>query len=699
MTLAANRSRFTIEVSGSQEPLRVIGFKGIEALSDVYEFDVVVASENPNLDTTAFIKQAAALTIQGETNPGETDSRFVHGEICLFQQQEIGRKFHTYKIRLVPKIWYLQHRTNSLIFQNLTVPDIIKQMLETAQISGQHYQFRLTTNYSPRIYCVQHQETDYQFICRLMREEGMHFHFEHDAGGHKLIIGDNKPAFPQLSKALDYYPVSGMVPEQDTLYRLSFKRKAGVGKVVLQDFNFEQPGLNLAVNQAEKQQQALEHYHYPGEYDLPANGESRAKLQLQALQAAQREVTGQTNAPRLTAGHRITVQQHPVKKLNQDYLLVKVEHIGRQPQSLEEEANGKGCQYNNSVVALPSEIPFRSQVDKKVNQIAHQPKGIQTAVVTGPGGEEIYTNAHGQIKVQYQWDRQGQLNENSSCWIRVAQNWTGPQWGSLVLPRVGQEIMLDFINSNPSQPIVAGRLYNKLQPVPYKLPINKTRTTLKSQSSLGGEGFNEIRFEDKKGQEQVFIHGEKELDWHVKNEQREQVKCNRHLITHAARYEQIKSEQHVVINMAKHLQIAQSQHQTVGNNYQLTTATAHLEQFGQEAHLKSGMKIIIEAGSQAILKVGGAFITLGSDGIKVQGPLVRLNSGGSASSGSAISPTSAMAALQAATDIAGKVTAALTAAPSQMDKLNFPALCSGQLNKGRKNDAAFCEQCEQGADK
>ncbi len=681
-----------IQVSGSQEVLRVIDFSGTEALSKNYQFDVKVASENPQLDSASFINQAAVLSIEDGTS-----TRLVHGEISLFQQQAVGRKYHTYKLRLVPKLWYLQQRKNSLIFQNLSVPDIIKQVLEAANISAEHYEFKLTASYSSRTYCVQHQETDYHFISRLMREEGMHFHFEHTNSSHKLIFGDSKPAFPRLSKPLQYYPVSGMVPENDTVYRLALTRKAGVGKVVLQDYNFEQPGLNLAASATERQQQALEFYHYPGEFKDPGSGELRAKTELQRLQTAQRQVEGDSTAVRLTAGYRVVVEKHPASQLNQDYVLVEVTHEGSQQQVLEEEATGKGTQYNNHFIALPSEMAVRTLADEDAEKPTHELKGMQTAVVAGPGGEEIYTNAYGQIKIQFHWDRQGQNDENSSCWVRVTQNWTGPQWGSFVLPRIGQEVMLDFINSNPSQPIVVGRLYHQLQRPPYKLPINKTRSTFKSQSSPGGEGFNEIRLEDKKGQEQIFIHGEKDSDWHVKNIQHEQVQMNRHLITNANRYEQIKGDHHTTVDLAKSSQINQSQHLTIGNSYQLTTATSHLENTGSETHLKSGMKIVIEAGSHATLKAGGAFITLGPEGVTVQGSLVRLNSGGGASRGSAISPITATVAVQAITDIAGKVAEPLTAAPSQMAQLTFAKLCADQVNKGRINNSAFCEQCEQAA--
>ncbi|WP_163832527.1 type VI secretion system Vgr family protein [Spartinivicinus ruber] len=609
MPVAANRSQFTIKVSGCKEELRVVSFSGTEILSDTYCFDVTLVCENPDLDFKQFYQQAAVLTLLDDPH-----SRIIHGEVSQFSQVTVGRRFSRYQLQIVPKLWFLKFRATSRIFQQLTTPEIIKQVLDDANISGENYEFRLANNYQPRIYCVQSQETDYTFICRLMAEEGIHFHFEHQAEQHTLIFGDSKPAFNFIeAKTLMYHAKTSMVPEHDTTFGIKTKRQVGVGKVSLRDYDFKNPRLDLEVSQTADRYQQLERYHYPGQYHRPDAGKKHSTRQLEADQASQITIKGLSTSVRLIAGYRMQLQQHPSKKINQEVIIKQVSHYGDQPQAEAEEATSKGSQYHNKFEALTAEQPFRL----KSQQTKLHLKGIQTAIVSGPAGEEIYTNNYGQIKIQYQWDRQGQNDENTSKWVRVIHNWTGPQWGQFTLPRLGQEVMLDFVNGDPDYPIVLARLYHATNKPPYKLPANKTRITLKSQSSLGGNGFNEIRYEDKKGQEQVFFHGEKDWNLTVKHVQREQVQANRHLIVDASRHETIKGEHHRKKDQLANRQIGQSENITSGQQYQLKTASLHTEQTGTEQLFQASMKIVIEAGNEATVTAGGSFIKVNSAGVFV----------------------------------------------------------------------------------
>ncbi|MDE1462717.1 type VI secretion system Vgr family protein [Spartinivicinus poritis] len=610
MPVAANRSQFTITVSGCEDELRVVSFTGTENLSDTYSFNVFVVCENPALNFKQLYQQAALLTLLDEQQ-----SRLIHGEVSQFKQLTVGRRFSRYQLQIVPKLWFLKFRATSQIFQQLTTPEIIKQVLEDANISGENYEFRLANSYQPRIYCVQSQETDYDFICRLMAEDGIHFHFEHKEERHTLIFGDSKPAFTFIEgKNIIFKAKSSMVAEQDTTFTLSLKRAVGVGKVSLRDYDFTNPRLDLEVSQNAEHYQQLERYHYPGQYLRPDAGNKQGKRQLEADQASQVNIVGKSTSVRLIAGYRVQLQQHPTNRLNQEVIIKQVNHVGEQPQAEEEEATtNRGSQYHNSFTAMPAEQPFRI----KSQQTKLHLKGLQTAVVSGPAGEEIYTNEYGQIKIQFQWDRQGQNDENTSKWVRVIHNWTGPQWGQLTLPRLGQELMLDFINGDPDQPIALSRIYHANNKPPYKLPPNKTRLTLKSQSSLGGDGFNEIRYEDKKGQEQIFFHGEKDWNLIVKHVQREQIQANRHLIVDASRYETIKGEHHRKKDQLANREIGQSENITSGQQYQLKTASIHTEKTGTEQQFQASMKMVIEAGNEATVTAGGSFIKVNAAGVFV----------------------------------------------------------------------------------
>ncbi|PRB81038.1 hypothetical protein CQ007_11865 [Pseudomonas sp. MYb185] len=267
--------------------------------------------------------------------------------------------------------------------------------------------------------------------------------------------------------------------------------------------------------------------------------------------------------------------------------------------------------------------------------------GTQTAVVTGPAGEDIHCDAQGRIKVQFHWDREGQADAHTSCWLRVASSWAGNQWGSIAIPRIGMEVLVSFLEGDPDQPLVSGCLYNSAHPVPYELPAHKTRSLFKSQSSPGGEGFNELRIEDRAGEEQIFIHAQRDWDQNIQHDQKIRVGNERHERIEANRYTENLAEEHHTTHADRRTEIKSDDHLTVGNNQHIKLGTAHLSEAGREIHLKAGQKMVIEAGSELTLTAGGSFVCITPGGINLVGPAVKLNAGGSPGKGAGAAPLGA----------------------------------------------------------
>ena len=285
---------------------------------------------------------------------------------------------------------------------------------------------------------------------------------------------------------------------------------------------------------------------------------------------------------------------------------------------------------------MPSQLNYRApfQHDKPLID------GAQTAFVTGPKGEEIYTDQHGRIKVQFHWDREGQYNETTSCWVRVSQGWAGKEWGAFVLPRVGQEVIVHFVNGDPDRPMVTGCVYHGVNKAPYELPSDKTRTTFKSQSYPGGSGYNELRIEDKKGNEQIYVHGQKDMDLLVNHEYKEDIGKDFHQLIRGSRFEKVDNEQHLTVGGHLKQKVRENFSQTIGGDMHLKVSGSLMEQAERDIHIKAGTQLVIQSGTQLTLKGGAGFIVLDPSGVTIKGPMVRINSGGSAGSAKSASPAS-----------------------------------------------------------
>ena len=582
----AKETDFVFQSAGYNDDLRVHRFKGTEGISELYRFKIELAALDSAIDFNSLVGKPGLLTIYS----GETE-RFINGRVLKFKQGHEATEYTYYEAHLVPLVWFLKYRHDCRIFQNMTVVQIVSKVLNDAGVPADAYRFALQKSYESREYCVQYRESDFHFISRLLEEEGLFYFFEHSRENHVMVIGDGPVANIPIagSSTVLFREYSGMVEREEFVNLWSSGQKVCTGSVTLQDFNFKQPQMDLESNEFAPVDTSLEFYEYPGRYENQGRGKGLAKTRLEAIQAYRRYGEGQSVCRRLTSGYRFTLSQHPRNDFNREYLLVSVSHQGNQPQVAGHEAGSQRDDepiYVNRFTCIPSDQPFRPLLKTPKPVMG----GAQTAIVVGPGGEEIYTDEHGRVKVQFHWDRDGRMDENSSCWVRVSQGWAGGQYGSVYLPRIGQEVIIDFLEGDPDRPIITGRVYNGDLRTPYPLPDEKTKSTLKSNSSKGGDGYNEIRFEDMAGQEQIFTHAQKDMDIRVENDRREWIGNDRNLI--------VKNDKNTLVENNAGATVYADETRLIGGNKSLTVK-------GDRKAQVLGDSSLINIGHSSNVHVGG----------------------------------------------------------------------------------------------
>ncbi|MFQ5806157.1 MAG: type VI secretion system Vgr family protein [Phycisphaerae bacterium] len=652
----ASVADFTFKVGEkTAEDLKVTGFDGTEEISRLFSFRVALCSDDPDIGFDEIVGKPCVLEIRAAGG-----SRFVNGIVRRFERSGEGASLTYYAAEIVPVHWLLTKRHRSRIFQehncsDMTVPGIIKKVLDDAGIPGDNYRFALQGSYDTREYVVQYRESELNFISRLMEEEGIFFFFEHTAEGHTMVIGDSPVAHPATPNEAEfaYREPTGLVSEQEQeyVYALRDGQEIRTGAVTLDDYNFQQPQVDLAASASADQFTSLEYSDYPGEYSDKAVGERYAKVRLEEFQCARRIERMDATVRALLPGFTFTLKEHPSEPLNRDYLVTRIAHVARQPQSVEEEAGAeRGVEYKADVQTIPSDVPYRPP-RRTPRPLIH---GSQTAIVVGPSGEEIYPDKYGRVKVQFHWDREGKYDENSSRWTRVSQGSAGGQYGIMFLPRVGQEVIVEYIEGDPDRPIITGRVYNNDQMPPYSLPDEKTKSCIKTHSSKGGGGTNEIRFEDKKDSEQILLYAQKNLHVRVNNDRVENVDHDRHLTVKENKFELVKKKKHVEVSLDVNEKIGGNKSLHVSGDVGEEFSGNHSESTSGNIYLKSGKDLVIEAGTGLTLKVGGNFVKIDQSGVTVLGTLTKINSGGSGSNGSAVSLAQAEATINADSATPGK---------------------------------------------
>lgn len=635
--------------------------KATEGLSELFQIDVELLHEETSegfeatpVDVQRILGQSVSIAVTQR----DGNTRAFNGIVNRFSQGTRDDRFSYYYATIVPHVWILTQNVQSRIFQHVSVPDILKKVFAGFEIVPE-----IQGTFQKRNYCVQYRESDFAFASRLMEEEGIYYYFEHAGGTHKMIIANT----PQSHRAC---PGKSSVPffiditrgQEDWVSSIATWRQdyqLQTGKVALWDHNFELPGKHLEVEKKSRfnvgGNQELEIYEFPGGYARKYDGIDRtggvrasdlqhifednqrtAQIRIEELDSQHLTANAIADCASLSAGYRFTLFNHPTRKNNGDYVLTAVTHEAEQSPNYVANEEIVGA-YGNSFSCIAQGAgapPFRPPQKTPKPMI----QGSQTATVVGPPGEEIFTDKYGRVKVQFHWDRHGRVDADSSCWVRVAQGWAGNKWGTMFIPRIGMEAVVHFLEGDPDQPIVTGCVYNPEAMPPYKLPDEKTKMTIKSNSSKGGAGFNEFRFEDKKGEEQIFMHGEKNLDIRIKNDALETINRDRHLTVERDQLEKVKKDKHLIIGGNQNEKIGGGLSIKVGTSEQIKTGTKFAVDAGTEIHLKAGVNATIEAGTSLTLKVGGNFINISPAGIAIKGTMVLINSGGAAGSGSGSSP-------------------------------------------------------------
>lgn len=648
MFAPANQSLFTLSLDGEPSELKVFEFRGVESISQPYRFELELVSEQADLDLEGLLHHPAYL---GFDDHGQG----VHGLVYRVAQGDSGRRLTRYQMTLVPQLAYLAHSSHQRVFQHKTVPQIVAQVLEGQGIQSDRFEFRLSGAYPEREYCVQFGETNLAFIQRLCAQLGIHYHFQHSTEGHLLVFGDDQTVFAQADRPTPYAPGSGMVADTAAIKRFAVHVQTRTTAVNLRDYDFRKPGLALESAVVGEQLPKLEAQGYPGHFSDRAHGKYLAQRGLERHRSDYCIARGQGDEPALASGRFLKLSGHPRGEWNDLWLVTQVTHEGKQPQVLEEAATEvAGADfhqgYRNEFVAAPWDVIFRPPLDEQARPVI---SGYQHAVVTGPANSEIHCDEYGRVKVQMAWDRVGEHDDHASCWLRVASGWAHDRYGSVLIPRVGMEVLVGFVNGDMDMPLVMGCLPNAATQVPLDLPADKTRSILRSQSSPGGGGYNELRIEDRKGAEEIYLRAQRDWTQHVLHDHRVTVGGESHhelqgqeqRITHGNRFTELKQDDHLVVSGSQQMRA------------------------GQSIHIGAGQSVVIDAGATVTLQAGGQSITLSAGGIFSSVPI---QLGGS--------PVPAAAPL-----MPGLKEALLAVIPAPLSRVQVASL---------KRNAPFCEECE-----
>lgn len=579
--------------------LLLAGFSGREAISEPFEFKVRMLSESGDIAAKDILRTAATISIQLPSGK----LRYLNGVFRDFSRggYDVRNKLYGYEGTLVPSLWFLSLGWNCKIFQTMSVPDIVEQVLKDNGVTD--YELTVGGTYPTRDYCVQYRESNFNFISRLLEEEGISYYFAHSDSQHTLKIVDADISVGECTEnEVSYSTTSeeGTV-QPSTIFFLVSADQVYTPAIALTDYNFETPSMNLlaSAKTINKTSGAEERFDYPGGYQDTSDGTRYGDVRIAEQETFASLIRGRGNCASFTSGYQFTLADHFRDTVNQTYLLTSVQHQAE----IADYTSGdtEGVEYSNSFSAIPSEVDFTPP------RRARKPVvyGTQTAVVVGASGEEIYVDKYGRVKVQFFWDREGQKDEKSSCWIRVAQIWAGKNWGWMTIPRIGQEVVVDFLEGDPDRPLIVGRVYNAEQMPPYTLPDNSTQSGILTRSSKGGSSSNanEIRFEDKMGNEMFTVHAEKDMTTEVENDDTQTVDRNRTITVKGTHTETITGNTSITIQQGNHSL-------TLDQGNQTTKVTV-----GSESH---------EALQQIELKVGQSSIVLTQQGITIKGMMISI---------------------------------------------------------------------------
>ncbi len=659
--------------------LQLLSMSGSEGLSRPFEYQVEILCDKADLDLATFLGKSMTVAV---TQPvGGT--RYFNGLVARFVQS--GRKtrhYYHYQATLRPWFWFLSRTQDCKIFQEKSVVQIVQDVFGD-HTSLAKYKKSLTASYSNWVYCVQYRESDMNFVARMLEQEGIYYYFEHTQTGHEMVLCDGASAHSAVPNYKEIPYVTNWEEREDMTECISSwgsSVQALPTKTVLADFDFERPSTALRKEHSVSRSHDLasfEVFDYPGEYTLDADGQAYAKSRAQEQQAGFQLVTGHSDARGLACGHTFKATGMTNKANNKEYLVISTNIFVEEGVQTGNQDSGS-AQYSCDFQVMPTSDVFRAP------RVTPKPTvhGPQTAMVVGPSGEHIFTDKYGRVKVQFHWDRVGQKNDKSSCWMRVSQPWAGKGFGAIAIPRIGDEVVVSFLEGDPDQPIITGRVYNAEFVPPYDLPAKKHFSGLLTRSvgSQARAEANEFRFSDEPGKEYLWLQAQKDFHREVENDDHDTVKNDQYITVKGKREETIEKELSQTVDKSVSIAYGMDYHHDVtadaihkiGANYDVDVGGEYAFKvtgkggidIGKALDLNvgdnfamssdkdvtiKGMNIVIEAGMQLTLKAGSNTIVLGSKGISIDGlPFVNINCGGGGGSAQKASPKAPVAAKKAA---------------------------------------------------
>ena len=620
----------TISISDfalGKDTLLLARFSGTETISDLFEFTIDVFSENREILPEQIIAKAGTVSIHTK------EKRFFNGYISQISLGEINENnLREYSLTMVPWLWFLTKTNNHRIFQEKTTKDIVTQVFK--DLGFNDFEFKAQGG-NKREYCIQHNESDFHFISRLLEEDGIAYYFKHEEQKHMMVLVDQKNSYEDCKETDLEYTKGTNTQSQISNWENGYNFNKG--QWTLNDYNFKEPDKNLIVNTKTSSTFAnnakYEHYEYPDLYDT-SKGADLIKVRMEAEEVSINLIDAQSNCSSFYAGGAFKLAKHALKSEKGKYILVSVTHSVADTSYLVSSAS-ESEGYSNSFKCMPSDVHFRPPQKHKRPVM----QGPQTAIVVGPAGEEIYIDEHGRIKVQFIWDREGKKDENSTCFIRVVQSWAGNQWGSSFIPRMGHEVIVNFLDGDPDRPIVTGSVYNgKNKPV-YS---SKTQSGIKTRSTKNAtaENYNELRFEDKKGGEQIYVHAEKNMDTQVENNETLTVDNDRTKTIKHDENSTIENDRNKSVNNNQTEKIKVDKTITVGGNHQETiksNMTIHVDKDLKESvsgtytenvtkdYSLRAKTITMDADDKITIKTGSAQIVMKSNGdITISGKTINI---------------------------------------------------------------------------
>ncbi len=644
-----------------KDALLIESLDGAEGISRLFEYHVeLLATVDTTIDPKAITGSKVSVGIALNDVQG---SRWISGIVASFEQCAGDPEFDVYRARIVPSMWQLTLSANCRVFQNKTVLDIAKAVIGEYGLSISD---QTSGSYKQLDYCTQYSESDFHFVARILEESGIFYWFDHSDQDNKIVLGDSRNAYQDcpLSATLSY---ALNETGKEGAYGASVEEFTATstmvsGKHSTSEYNFIDFARVDAPDKSSTSpfgKNAFDQYLYPAGAEGYANDVKQTSTDLETLYIETRELSsdataevyrGSSNGRSLCAGYTFTLKDNPRAAWNRKYLVTAVTQHADQVPSYRATDSSIGREYSNRFTAVSSDIVFKPALTLLKPKIY----GPQTALVVGEAGEEITIDKYGRVKVQFFWDKKNPRGSTAdSIWIRVAQSWAGNGWGAHFWPRVKDEVVIQFLNGDPDNPVITGSLYNGVNSPPYTLPDNKTRSGVLTRSSIGGSASNanEIRFEDKKGSEQLYLHAEKDMDESIENDRRISIGGKDSLVVTGNQLEQIggdfnrevkgsaveKVGSNSDIGIGSNLteQVGSNHSLNVGSNQSINVGSAYSLNANNTVYINAGMNVVIQAGMELSLVGSGGFVTIGPSGVAISGTMVLINSGGAAGSGSA----------------------------------------------------------------